>query len=86
MRKPHSSDHQGGPPSPESYSLCDLGCVEGQNLLMEYHWAEGRAERLPDLTTTLVQLPVMHTSGASVETLLWLMVVLRNKRKLAYPR
>jgi ABC-type uncharacterized transport system substrate-binding protein len=38
--------------------LRELGYVEGQNLVMEYRWAEGKAERLPDLAAELVQLPV----------------------------
>jgi putative ABC transport system substrate-binding protein len=32
--------------------------VEGQNLVIEYRWAEGRAERYPDLAAELVRLPV----------------------------
>jgi len=35
-----------------------LGYVEGQNLVMEYRWAEGQYERLPDLTAELVRLKV----------------------------
>jgi putative ABC transport system substrate-binding protein len=29
--------------------LKDVGYVEGQNLAVEYHWAQGRYDRLPDL-------------------------------------
>jgi hypothetical protein len=29
--------------------LHDLGYVEGQNILIEYRWAEGRYDRFPDL-------------------------------------
>jgi putative ABC transport system substrate-binding protein len=32
--------------------------VEGQNIVFEYRYAEGRAERLPALAAELVQLPV----------------------------
>jgi ABC-type uncharacterized transport system substrate-binding protein len=39
-------------------ALRDLGYVEGQNLVMESRYAEGRAERLPDLAAELVRLPV----------------------------
>jgi putative ABC transport system substrate-binding protein len=35
-----------------------LGWVEGQNIVVEYRWAEGRFERLPALATELVQLKV----------------------------
>ena len=38
--------------------LRDLGYVEGQNIVIEYRWAEGRAERLPDLAVELVNLKV----------------------------
>jgi putative ABC transport system substrate-binding protein len=35
-----------------------LGYVEGQNLVLESRYAEGRAERLPDLAAELVRLQV----------------------------
>jgi ABC-type uncharacterized transport system substrate-binding protein len=38
--------------------LHDLGYREGQHLVIEYRWAEGKAERLPALAAELVQLPV----------------------------
>ena len=38
--------------------LKDAGFVDGQNLRIEYRWAEGRFERLPELAAGLVQLPV----------------------------
>jgi putative tryptophan/tyrosine transport system substrate-binding protein len=34
--------------------LRELGWVEGQNLAIEYRWAEGQLERLPDLAADLV--------------------------------
>jgi putative tryptophan/tyrosine transport system substrate-binding protein len=34
--------------------LRELGYVEGQNIVIEYRYAEGRAERLPDLAAELV--------------------------------
>jgi putative tryptophan/tyrosine transport system substrate-binding protein len=38
--------------------LREFGYVEGQNLVIEYRGAEGRAERLPDLVAELVGLKV----------------------------
>src|SRR3954447_7456990 len=38
--------------------LRDLGWVEGQNLVIEYRFAEGHLERLPDLAAELVGLDV----------------------------
>jgi putative ABC transport system substrate-binding protein len=38
--------------------LHGVGYLEGQNLLIEYRWAEGQGERLPILAAELVQLPV----------------------------
>ena len=38
--------------------LRDLGWVEGQNIVIEYRSAEGRADRLPDLAAELVRLKV----------------------------
>jgi putative ABC transport system substrate-binding protein len=38
--------------------LRDLGYVEGKNLVIEFRWAEGQYDRLPDLATELVGLRV----------------------------
>jgi putative ABC transport system substrate-binding protein len=38
--------------------LRDLDYVEGKNIHIEYRWAEGRYERLPDLASDLVRLKV----------------------------
>ena len=60
------------PPSPQGgtwksfvQSLRDHGYIEGQNLLIERRFSEGRAERLPILAAELVQLrvSVIFTNG-----------------------
>jgi putative tryptophan/tyrosine transport system substrate-binding protein len=38
--------------------LRDLGYVEGQNIVIEYRWAEGKYDRLPNLVAELVALKV----------------------------
>lgn len=44
----------------------DLGYVEGQNIVIEYRWAEGRYDRLPALAAELIRLQpdILVTSGA----------------------
>jgi ABC-type uncharacterized transport system substrate-binding protein len=45
--------------------LSEVGVVEGQNVTVEYHWLEGRHDRLPALMADLVrrQVAVMATVG-----------------------
>ena len=47
--------------------LRDLGYVEGQNLVIEYRYGEGKAAGLREVAAELVQLPVdvIVTVGAS---------------------
>jgi putative tryptophan/tyrosine transport system substrate-binding protein len=47
-------------------SLRDLGYNEGQNMALEYRYAEGKMERLPELAAELVHLTmdVLVTSGS----------------------
>jgi putative ABC transport system substrate-binding protein len=40
------------------YGLRDLGYVEGRNITIEYRFAEGQADRLPELVADLVRLQV----------------------------
>src|SRR5262245_57331102 len=45
----------------------DLGWVEGKNILVEYRWAEGRSERIPELVAELVRLNVDVILAGSTE-------------------
>jgi len=47
--------------------LSELGYVEGKNIVIEYRYAEGKLERLPDLASELVRLKVdvIVTPGAA---------------------
>jgi putative ABC transport system substrate-binding protein len=47
------------------------GFVEGQNVAIEYRWAEGHADRLPMLATELIrgQITVITTSGGNAAAL-----------------
>src|SRR6267142_239960 len=45
--------------------LRELGYVEGKNIVIEYRYAEGKVERIPDLAAELIRLKVdvIVTSG-----------------------
>jgi ABC-type uncharacterized transport system substrate-binding protein len=49
-------------------SLRNLGYIEGQNMALEYRYAEGKMERLPELAAELVHLTmdVLVTAGSPV--------------------
>jgi ABC-type uncharacterized transport system substrate-binding protein len=51
--------------------LRDFGYVEGQNLAIEYRWAEGHYDRLPALAAELVRRPVsvIVATGGTVSAL-----------------
>jgi putative ABC transport system substrate-binding protein len=58
-------------PSIEAFrlGLRDLGYAEGQNIVIEYRYAEGKRDRLPDLATELVRLKVEVTVAGDSATI-----------------
>src|SRR5262249_60704756 len=50
-----SHDESAGDAASFRDGLKEMGYVEGRNLAIEYRWAEGRIERLPDLAADLVR-------------------------------
>ena len=55
---PRTRSHDAGFVDAFLQGLRDLGWVEGKTIVIEYRWAEGRSERLPDLAAELVRLKV----------------------------
>jgi putative tryptophan/tyrosine transport system substrate-binding protein len=49
-------------------ALSELGYIEGQNIATEYRYAEGKADRLPELATELVRLKVDLIVVAAADT------------------
>ena len=77
--------HYGSPgPSPEvdafRQGLRDLGYIEGKNINIEYRFASGRVERLPELAAELVHLKP-DVSSAQPRRGLWPL----NKQPAQFP-
>ena len=53
------------------HGLSDTGYVEGQNVAIDYRWAENQVDRIPELAAELVHKPVavIITSGGTVPAL-----------------
>src|SRR5262245_12028349 len=51
--------------------LTETGCVEGQNVAVEYHWLEGKNDQLPALVADLVsrRVGLIATPGNGPATL-----------------
>jgi putative ABC transport system substrate-binding protein len=52
-------------------SLNEIGTIEGQNVMVEYHWLEGQYDRLPSLMADLVRrrVAVIATPGSTPASL-----------------
>ena len=65
----HSLDAGRAKPQMDAFreGLREAGYVEGQNLTIEYRWADGNYERLPELATELVRrkVDVIATGGGT---------------------
>src|SRR6476660_3190792 len=68
--------------------LRELGWIEGQNIVIDYRFAEGRLDRLPDLAAELVRLKVdlivsegthfFFNDTATTETIPIVMITVRD--------
>lgn len=50
--------------------LRERGWIEGQNIIIEQRWAEGRVERFPELAAELVRLKVDVIAAATIDAVL----------------
>jgi hypothetical protein len=66
-----SKDESAGDAIAFRRGLSEMGFVEGRNLAIEYRWAEGRNEQLPELAADLVRrrVAVIALRGRSTRLL-----------------
>jgi putative ABC transport system substrate-binding protein len=62
-----SQDEASGDTAAFHQGLTEMGYVAGRNVVLEYRWAEGRKELLPDLAADLVrrQVAVLAAVGGN---------------------
>src|SRR4051794_26231064 len=54
-----SQDELSGDAAAFRQGLAEMGSIAGRNVALEYRWAEGRNERLPELAADLMQRRVV---------------------------
>ncbi len=70
LRNDRPGDERGAPYDAFHQRLRELGWIEGKNITIEHRWAEGKAERLPELAAELVRSKVDIIVAVAVQTAL----------------
>ncbi|MGH7771900.1 MAG: ABC transporter substrate-binding protein [Candidatus Binatia bacterium] len=67
LRHGRPGDERGGQFDVFHQRLRELGWIEGKNFAFEHRWAEGKAERLPELAAELVRIKVDIIVASAVQ-------------------